>query len=77
MGTPPPRFSTPVERARYADLAEAAAYAKVHPRTIRRWVSAGLLPAFRAGPRLLRIDLNQVDAMLRPIPTAGAPDDAA
>lgn len=76
MATAPLRFSTPVERARYADLTEAAAYAKVHPRTIRRWISAGLLKGYRAGPRLLRVNLNELDAMLSEIPTAGGPDAA-
>lgn len=50
---------------------EAADYLKITPRTVRRMVSSGQLPAFRLGPRLLRIDLADVDALLRRVPTAG------
>lgn len=44
-------------------IKEAAQVAGVHPSTIRRWIDAGLLPAYRVGPRLIRIkesDLNAV-----------------
>lgn len=54
---------------RLVGINRAAEYADVHPITLRRWISAGRLPAFRVGPRLLKIDLNDLDAMLRPIPT--------
>lgn len=56
---------------RLVGINQASQYADVHPITIRRWVAAGRVPAYRAGPRLLKIDLNELDAMLRPIPTAG------
>jgi excisionase family DNA binding protein len=55
---------------RLVGITQASKYADVHPITIRRWVAAGRVPAYRAGPRLLKIDLNELDAMLRPIPTA-------
>ncbi|SDD89766.1 helix-turn-helix domain-containing protein [Nocardioides lianchengensis] len=63
--TPPP------PTRRLVGINQASEYADVHPITIRRWVAAGRVPAYRAGPRLLKIDLNELDAMLRPIPTAG------
>lgn len=50
---------------------EAADYLKITSRTVRRMVATGQLPAYRLGPRLLRIDLADVDALLRPVPTAG------
>ena len=63
--------TTPVRPApprRFATLIEAADYVAVHPKTVRRWVATGRLTAYRAGPRLLRVDLNEVDAMLlRPV----------
>ena len=48
-------------------LIEAAEIARVHPRTIRRWVADGYLTGYRFGPRLIHID----PAELAPhIPTA-------
>ena len=51
--------------------AQAAEYLGVTDRTIRNYISRGELTGYRMGPRLVRVDLNQLDAMLRPIPTAG------
>lgn len=56
---------------RLASISTAAEHLDVTPRTVRRYLAAGLLTGFRVGPRLVRVDLNEVDAMLRPIPTAG------
>lgn len=57
---------------RLASLAEAGEYASVHPRTIRREIARGTLTGYRFGQsKALRVDLNEVDALLRPIPTAG------
>lgn len=52
-------------------IAQAAKYADVHPITLRRWVAGGRVPAYRVGPRLLKVDLNELEAMLRPVPTTG------
>lgn len=41
------------------------------PKTIRRFIARGELKAYRLGKRTIRVDLNEVDALLRPIPTAG------
>lgn len=62
--------NSPKARRRLATLAEAADYAACSPRTLRRRVADGTLPAYRLG-RLLRVDLDELDAALRPIPTAG------
>lgn len=56
---------------RLVTIAAAASYASVAPKTIRRRVADGTINGYRFGPRVLRIDLNELDAMLRPIPTAG------
>jgi excisionase family DNA binding protein len=53
-------------------LAEAAASRGVSTRTVRRWIAAGLLPAYRVGPRLVRIDPDDLDRLERRIPTASA-----
>lgn len=61
------RFVSP---RRYATVPEAAEYLGVSEKTCRRMISAGELPAYRIRKKLLRIDLNDIDAILRPIPTA-------
>ncbi len=54
---------------RLATIAEAADYIRCTTRTVRRMVSRGDLVAVRIGPRMLRVDLNQIDALAREIPT--------
>lgn len=54
---------------RLASIEAAADYAQCATRTIRRRISDGSLTGYRFGPRLLRVDLNELDAILRPIPT--------
>lgn len=57
---------------RLVAIQTAADYAQVHPRTIRRRIADGCLTGYRFGPRVIRIDLDELDATLRPIPTAGS-----
>ena len=52
---------------RLVSLAIAADYANVSQRTIRRYVASGLLRAYRVGPRLLKIDLDDLAALLTPV----------
>lgn len=59
------------QRHQLVSISQASEYADVNPRTIRRWIAAGLLRGYRVGPRLLKVDLHDVDAMLKPIPTTG------
>lgn len=54
----------------FAAVQEAAVFLGVHPRTIRRRIADGTITAYRFGPRILRVDLDEVEAALRPIPTA-------
>ncbi len=58
-------------RHRLESIANAAEYFGVSTKTIRRWIASGLLTGYRAGPKLIRVDLNELDAMLHAIPTAG------
>ena len=48
-------------------LQEAADRCGVHYRTMRRYVAAGRLNAVRVGPRLLKVNAADVDALLRPV----------
>jgi excisionase family DNA binding protein len=70
---------TPPKKAvrRLESIQHAAEYAGVSVKTIRRRIADGGLTGYRMGPRLIRVDLNEVDMMLRPIPTAGGGNDAA
>ncbi|MET7770175.1 helix-turn-helix domain-containing protein [Nocardia sp. NPDC005366] len=52
------------------DAAELAG--GVHPRTVRRWVEGGLLEGFQVGPRLIKVDRDQVLALVRPLNPTGA-----
>lgn len=52
---------------RLDSIPNAAEYIGVNPKTIRRWIAAGRLSAYRLGPRLIKVDLDQLDAMLQPI----------
>lgn len=51
----------------------AADYLGVCQRTVRRRIADGTIRGYRFGPRSLRVDLNEVEAALRPIPTASGP----
>ena len=72
MSSPAP--ARPRARRDLVSPHEAAARLNISPRTVRRYIAAGRLNAYRVGPRLLKVDLAELDAMLRPIPTAGGTD---
>jgi len=61
---------------RIAPIADAADYLGTSERTIRRYIAAGRLTGYRVGPRLIRVDLNELDTLLRQIPTALGGDAA-
>lgn len=54
----------------YVSLEEAADSMSVSVRTIRRWIAAGTLPAYRCGKRAIRIKLDDLEATPRKMPTA-------
>jgi excisionase family DNA binding protein len=53
-------------RRRYTKIAEAAEYLGVTDRTIRQMIADGRLIGYRSGTRLVRVDLDQIDAAMRP-----------
>jgi excisionase family DNA binding protein len=54
----------------YLSLAEAADCMSVSVKTIRRWIAAGILPAYRCGKRAIRVKLEDLEATPRQIPSA-------
>lgn len=57
---------------RYAKLTEAAEYLGVTDRTIRQMIADGRLTGYRSGNRLVRVDLNEVDAAMQAFGGASA-----
>lgn len=55
----------------FDQLAREARARGLHPRTLRRRVADGSLPAYRFGPRLIYVRKSDVDALFERIPTAG------
>ena len=53
-------------------IAQAAEHLGVTTKTVRRRIADGTIPAYRFGGRLLRVDLNELEAALRRIPVGGA-----
>jgi len=53
-------------RRRYVKIAAAAEYLQVTDRTIRQMIADGRLTGYRNGPRLVRVDLNEIDAAMQP-----------
>ncbi len=63
------RQSQPAHR-RYESIPQAAERAGVTTRTIRRWIAQGELNGYRMGKRMIRLDADELDNRLTPIPTA-------
>ena len=61
---------TASEEPRLATVPEAVAHSGIPATTVRRWISNGLLTAYRRGPKLLLVDLDALDQMRQP---AGPP----
>lgn len=55
---------------RLVPFTTAAEHLGCSARSVRRYIAAGQLSAYRMGPRMLRVDLNEIDAVLRIVPTA-------
>ena len=64
-------IQSPVVRRKLTIL-EAAAHCGVTDRTIRTWIASGILPAYRYGPRVVRIDPDDLDDLGQRIPTRSA-----
>ena len=56
----------------WVSLSVAADRLSVSEKTLRRMIAQGRLTAYRFGPRLVRVDANELDALGTKIPAAGA-----
>jgi len=53
--------------ARRARLKAGAQHANVSEKTIRNWIKAGRITGYRIGPKLLEVDLDELDRIIRPV----------
>lgn len=59
---------------RCVSMAGGADYGGVSKRMLRDLINSGVIPAYRFGPKLVRVDLNDIDAAMVPY---GGPADRA
>lgn len=57
--------------AKYISQQEAAERWSVSVDVVRRLISAGKVTGYRLNNRIIRVDVAEVDAAFRPIPTTG------
>lgn len=62
---------TTVPARKFVSIQDAADRAQVSTKFVRRRIADGTLTGYRVGARIIRVDLDEFDALLRPIPTAG------
>lgn len=63
---------TRADSQRFISQDDAAARWGVSVDTIRRLISAGKVTGYRLNNRIIRVDVAEVDAAFRPIPSGGA-----
>jgi len=54
------------ESRRFLSASEVASRLDVTPQTVYRWAKVGILPARRLGPRTLRFEEQDLDALMVP-----------
>lgn len=64
-------------RGQLTSPAAAAERYDVNERTVRRWITDGLITGYRVGAKLVKVDLAEIEAkVIRRIPAAGGGDAA-
>lgn len=62
--------AVPVGQRKLATQQKAADHYDVTPRTVRNWISRGLITGYRLpGSRAVRVDLHEIDRVMGLIPT--------
>ena len=64
----PPTFAPAVEPKvrRWASITAAAEHYQIGNRTLRQMIYDGKVTGYKLGPQLLRVDLNEIDALMEP-----------
>ena len=57
--------------ARLVPLAEGAEYKHLSTKTLRRYGADGTITLYRVGPKLIHVDLDELDQLARPVQAAG------
>lgn len=57
------------QRRNLVSVQKGAEYSGLSDKTIRRYIANGQLTGYRIGRKLIRVDLDELDALLKPIPT--------
>jgi excisionase family DNA binding protein len=55
---------------RFSSIDRAAQLASVSTKTIRRRIADGSITGYRFGPRVIRVDLDEVESLFKRMPTA-------
>jgi excisionase family DNA binding protein len=71
-GANPPNLVSVQKRRNLVSVQKGAEYSGLSDKTIRRYISTGQLTGYRIGKKLIRVDLDELDALLKPIPTVGS-----
>lgn len=64
-------MSEPMRTTKYLTIAQAADILGQSVKTVRRRISDGTLPAYRVGPRSIRLRIEDLEVSCRRIPSAG------
>jgi len=62
-------MSEPMRTTKYVTLAQAADILRQSVKTVRRRISEGSLPAYRVGPRSIRLRTEDLEVSFRRIPS--------
>jgi excisionase family DNA binding protein len=56
--------------SKMVSIAAAADHYGVSRQTVRRWIASGKITAYRVDPRLIRVDLEEIEArIIHTVPT--------
>lgn len=62
----PKQHEDAVAQRRWASMQQCADYMGVTLRTVREWIAQGNITGYRINARVIRVDLNEVDAAFEP-----------